>query len=411
MDLSAPRSPLDAARSQDPGRFAVGGVVPRLALRPQSREEVAEVVRAAGADGLALLPWGGGIALSREWAPARYDLALDLTGLSRIVEYEPDDFTITAECGVRIEDLRGLLAAKGQELPLEAAEPWGATLGGVLAANASGPRRRRFGAPRDRVLGAQFVTGDGVLARTGGRVVKNVAGHAVHRLLVGSRGTLGVILEASLKLLPLPIARRAMVYAVSEPALFEEARWQGFGRREPSVLTVIGRAVAALNPVLAADAPFAVVVAFEDEAPWIEDCAGFARERLGAPRLSVQEASVTGLTQMLCDAEEMPGPRLTFTTASDSPACLAPLRAHAAAERLVFHAPAGRLHVFPAPSDAADLVRHLEAHGFTLLEARGVEVPQGAMAPAEAALRARLRTALDPAGVFAADARLRPLAG
>ena len=402
MDLTTVRSPLDSARTQDAQRFAMNGIPPRLAVRPESSAEVIEVVRACGADRLALLPWGGGIALSREDAPPRYDIALDLTGLSRVVEHEPDDFTLTAECGARVQDLAARLASHGQELPLEAAEHWGATLGGVLAANASGPRRRRFGAPRDRILGAQFVTGDGVLANTGGRVVKNVAGHAVHRLLVGSRGTLGIILQASLKLLPVPLARRALVYGMSAEALAEPARWRGFGRREPAMLTVIGRAVAALNPVLASDAAFCTVVGFEDETAWIEACSSFARERLGAPRLQLQDASVSALTQMLTDTEEMPGPRLSFATASDSPACLAPLLAHPVAERLVFHAPAGRLHLFPVASQAPALVSLLAAHGFALLEARGVEVEPPAFHPAVRALRARLRTALDPTGIFAA---------
>ncbi len=411
MDLTALHSPLDAARTQDAARFAMGGVAPRLALRPQSREEVVEVVRACGRDGLQLLPWGGGITLSREQAPKRYDIALDLTGLTAIIEHEPDDFTITAECGVRVQDLAARLATHGQELPLEAAEHWGATLGGVLSANASGPRRRRFGSPRDRILGAQFVTGDGVLARTGGRVVKNVAGHAVHRLLVGACGQLGVILEASLKLLPAPLSRRSLVYALPVATLTDANRWRGFGAREPALVTVIGRAVAALNPVLASDAAFCAVVGFEDEPPWVEACSMFAREQLGAPRLQMQDASVVSLSQMLTDAQEMPGPRLSFVTANDSPSCLAPLLSHPVAERMVFHAPAGRLHLFPAASEAGELVALLTMHGFALTDARDVAVDPPQSAPAVLALRARLSAALDPFGVFARGAEIRPTAG
>ena len=119
---------------------------------------------------------------------------------------------------------------------------WGATLGGVLTANASGPRRRHFGGPRDRILGARFVTGDGVLARTGGRVVKNVAGHAVHRLLVGSHGALGVFVEASLKLPPQPPARLALVWGMDVVQLSDRTRWARWPRREPAVLTVLAAA-------------------------------------------------------------------------------------------------------------------------------------------------------------------------
>jgi glycolate oxidase FAD binding subunit len=182
-------------RVADATRYSMSGATPRAAWRPESAAEVADAVRQCGADGLKLVPWGGGVALARESAPERYDVALDLTGLKRVAIYDPDDYTVTVECGITIDDLRATLAAKKQELPLEGAESWGATLGGVLAANASGARRRAFGSPRDRILGASFVTGDGVLAKTGGRVVKNVAGHAVHRLLVGSRGALGVLVQ------------------------------------------------------------------------------------------------------------------------------------------------------------------------------------------------------------------------
>jgi glycolate oxidase FAD binding subunit len=233
---------------------------------------------------LKLVPWGGGVALTREPAPERFDVALDMTGLKRVAIYDPDDYTITVECGITIDDLRATLAAKRQELPLEGAESWGATLGGVLAANASGPRRRALGAPRDRILGASFVTGDAVLAKSGGRVVKNVAGHAVHRLLVGSRGTLGVLVQASLKLLPQPPARAAMVWECDTATLGDAARWRDWPRREPAALTVVGRAIAAKNPVLATDASFTVIAGFEHDAAWVEDCAEFARRTLGAPR-------------------------------------------------------------------------------------------------------------------------------
>lgn len=397
---------LDAARAVDAARFAIGEAAPRFAVRPESREEAAEVVRAAARDGLALVPWGGGIALRREAPPTRYDVALDLGGLARIVEYEPGDFTVTAECGIPIQDLRAALAARGQELPLEAAQAWGATLGGVLAANASGPRRLRFGAPRDRVLGARFVTGDGVLARTGGRVVKNVAGYGIHRLLCGSRGALAVLIEASLKLSPRPESRAALVHGLDASAISDAARWRAFPRREPALLTVLGRAVAAPNPVLAADAPFTVIAGFEDDAPHVEAQVAFVRAALGAPRLRVSDDSAASLWQMLADAEELPGARLTFTTAALTPDALAPLLAHPAAERLVFHAACGRLHVWPEPGGAADVVRMLAPHGFALIEARGVEAaPAAAPAPAVLALRGRVRAALDPSGVFANGAR------
>ncbi len=396
MDLTAPVAP----RATDAVRFAMSGVAPRLAWCPESAAELADAVRQAAAQQLAIVPWGGGVALSRETAPARFDVALDVTALKRITVYDPEDFTVTAECGITMDELRAALDAKGQELPLEAAESWGATLGGVLAANASGPRRRALGSPRDRILGARFVTGDGTLAHTGGRVVKNVAGHAVHRLLVGSRGTLGVFTEASLKLLPQPAGRVAWAWGADAVVLADAKRWSAWPRREPAALSVIGRAIAAKHPVLASDAPFAVVAGFEDDPAWLAACDTFAHETLGAPRLTVRDASVPVLWQQLTDFEEMPGARLTFTSAHVTPDAIAFLAGRSIAERLVFHAACGRLHLWPEAGEAAELARELASFGFTLLEARGAGFPPSESVAPLRQLRARLRAALDPSDVF-----------
>jgi FAD/FMN-containing dehydrogenase len=396
-------------RATDAARFAMSDAAPRLAWRPETATELADAVRQAAAGGLKLVPWGGGVTLAREPAPARYDVALDVTALKRVTIYDPEDFTVTAECGITVDDLRAVLAEKRQELPLEAAESWGATLGGVLASNASGPRRRAFGSPRDRILGARFVTGDGVLAKTGGRVVKNVAGHAVHRLLVGSRGALGVFVEASLKLLPQPIGRIAWAWAADAAALADANRWSAWPRREPAALTVLGRAVVATHPVLGGApargdaAPFSVVAGFEEDPAWLTACDVFARDTLGPPRLTVRDASVPPLWQQLADFEEMPGPRLTFTSSANTPDAVAFLAGRPIAERLVFHAACGRLHLWPAADEAAALVRELAGRGFTCTGGRGVGAAGAAPDGALGALRERLRAALDPSRLFALD--------
>ena len=111
-----------APREVDATRFAMSGTVPRLAWRPENANEVADALKQCVADKLTLVPWGGGVALAREQAPERYDVALDLTAMKRVTIYDPEDFTVTAECGITIADLREVLAAKQQELPLEAAE-------------------------------------------------------------------------------------------------------------------------------------------------------------------------------------------------------------------------------------------------------------------------------------------------
>jgi len=403
--MSAGPAPLDSAR------YAIAGVEPLSVWRPATREEAAEVLRAAALDRLRVVPWGGGASLARERAPERYDLALDLTALDRVVEYQPEDMTLTAECGVTLGTLRAALAARGQELPLEGARPERATLGGLLAANASGPRRLRFGAPRDRILGARFALGDGTLARTGGRVVKNVAGYAVHRLLCGSRGGLAVLLEASLKLAPAPARRVALVFGVDARALGDAARWAALPRLEPALLTVAGQALAGTLPVASPTDPFTVIAGFEDDHARVDQQVAAVERLLGEPDARLEDDSAAALWQALADLEDRDGARLTFTSPANTPAALAPLFDQPeAAVAALFHAAAGRLHVFPARTAARDLVELLARAGFSLIEAvagtpdsAGVAALEPVIAPQAAvlSLRARLRQALDPAGVLA----------
>ena len=383
--MSAPASlGLDPTRAVDPAGYAMSGRAPHAAVRPETREELAEALRAATRDGLGVVPWGGGVALSREPAPARFDVALDLRGLNRVVEYESDDLTLTAECGVTLETLR-------------------ATLGGVLAANASGARRLALGAPRDRVLGARYALGDGTLARSGGKVVKNVAGYGIHRLLCGSRGGLAVIVEASLKLLPAPAARVAMVYGLEPARVADEAGWERVPRLMPAALTVIGHAAADLNPVLATRAPFTLVVGFEGEPPDVEHQCELVHDLLGAARVRVTGESAVQLWQALADLEELQGARLTLTTSANTPAALAALGDDLVLARAVFHAACGRLHLFPPAERAQELAGRLAAQGFALIDARGAGTIEPAIPPqlAVQAMRRQIRAALDPARRFA----------
>ena len=398
---------LDAARAVDPARYAMAGVTPRAALRPATREEVAAALEAAAREGLAVVPWGGGVGHARASAPPRYDLALDLAALDRIVEYDPEDLTLTAECGVTIETLRAAVAARGQELPLEAARSPRATLGGTLAANASGARRLRLGSPRDRILGARFALSDGTLARTGGRVVKNVAGYGIHRLLCGSSGGLAVILEASLKLQPAPEARVALVFEASAAQLADPARWAPFARLEPAVLSVLGHDAAAALPGVPARGAFSVVLGLEDEARWVERQAAIATAALGAASTRLEGADVVRLWQSLADLHDRDGALLSFATARNTPAALARLLECPEAGGLVFHAPAGRLHLPLDRARAQELVRTLAPEDFALIETRGVGTLEPAI-PLQTgvlALRAKIRAALDPTATLALGER------
>jgi glycolate oxidase FAD binding subunit len=347
------------------------------------------------------------VALALEPAPPRYDLAIDLSALDRIVEYDPEDLTLTAECGVTLGTLRTTLAARRQELPLEGAHAGRATLGGVLAADASGARRLRFGAPHDRVVGARFVLADGTLARTGGKVVKNVAGYGTHRMLCGSHGAFAVIVEASLKLAPAPEARAALCYDLGADALADPKRWAWLPRLEPAFASVIGAAAAMGLPAGArGDAPFTLIVGLEEDRPWLAEQEARIAGAIGAPRARLEGEPVVALAQALADLEEQEEARLSFTTAHNTPAALAAIPP-GTRERLVFHAPAGRLHVAPPPGDMGTIAGTLAAAGFVLRSSRGAPA-EGAPSVTRAgvlALRARVRTALDPQGTFALGER------
>jgi glycolate oxidase FAD binding subunit len=202
----------------EPAAFAVDGLIPRAAVAPSTYDQVAEVVRYAHMEGLAVVPWGGGTHMHFGNTPGRYDIALSLARLDRIVEHEPADLTMTCQAGITLERLQGQLGRHGQLVPLDQSWEQTATVGGVLAVNASGPSRHAYGTPRDFTIGLRVVTADGRLTKTGGRVVKNVAGYDLCKLYIGSLGTLGVIVEATFKLAPLPGAERTVFATFETPA-------------------------------------------------------------------------------------------------------------------------------------------------------------------------------------------------
>jgi glycolate oxidase FAD binding subunit len=198
------------ADTQNLDRYAIDGLVPKAVVQPADADGVARVLRWASAQGRAVVPRGGGTRLCLGNIPARVDLVLDLTRLRRVLDYQPADLTVTVEAGITLESLQQELAAKGQFVPLEAALRERATIGGILAANTSGPLRSTYGLARDWLIGIGVVSAAGVWTKAGGKVVKNVTGYDLNKLYTGSLGTLGVIVEATFKLAPLPPAWGAL---------------------------------------------------------------------------------------------------------------------------------------------------------------------------------------------------------
>ncbi|WCR09500.1 FAD-binding protein [Paracoccus stylophorae] len=170
-------------------------------MRPDSEEALAACISDTR-EAVSIV--GGGTRLHPgEGAGAR----LDVSGLSGIVLYEPEALTVVVRAGTRLADVQAALAAEGQMLGFEPLGAPGSTIGGVVAANASGPRRVQAGAARDALIGVRFVDGNGDLIRNGGRVMKNVTGYDLVKLMAGSRGRLGVLTELAFKTAPLPPLR------------------------------------------------------------------------------------------------------------------------------------------------------------------------------------------------------------
>ena len=193
---------------------AVGGVTPASVVYPASAEQVAEALKYASDRDLAVIPFRNGSKLCVGNPPRRYDLALSLKDLNRVWHYEPGDLTVSVEPGMKLGDFQHFAARDRLWLPLDPPGGSRASIGGVLASNASGPLRLRYGTPRDMVLGMKIATTEGKLIKTGGRVVKNVAGYDLAKLLIGSYGTLGVIVEASFKLFPRPAESATVAVSV-----------------------------------------------------------------------------------------------------------------------------------------------------------------------------------------------------
>lgn len=174
--------------------------------QPTSTAEVADVLRDAAARGLTVVPRGRGTKPGRG-LPVEADLVVDLSAMDRVLDHQAGDLIVETQAGARLADVHAHVATEGQRLALDETLP-GASIGGTLATNASGPQRLVAGTARDLLIGVTVVRADGVVARAGGRVVKNVAGYDLGKLVVGSFGTLAVVTEAVFRLHPEPEVRR-----------------------------------------------------------------------------------------------------------------------------------------------------------------------------------------------------------
>ncbi|MBI4635975.1 MAG: FAD-binding oxidoreductase [Candidatus Rokubacteria bacterium] len=257
--------------------YVVEGRTPDAVVFPGSVDEVSALVVLAGESRIPVVPWGGGTAAAVGTPSSRAGLVLGLRRLDRVLEHEPGDLTATVEAGITVAKLQAALGAHGQWLSLDPPEAERATVGGVLATNASGPRRHLYGSARDLLIGVTVVTAEGAVVRGGGKVVKNVAGYDLPKLFIGSYGTLGVIVEATVRLRPRPDEERLLAVR------FDRVKDGGAAARAVMGSDLIPNAVELLDAEAARalgvgwSAP-ALVVGFDGLAEQVEwQCAELAR--------------------------------------------------------------------------------------------------------------------------------------
>lgn len=224
----------DAYVCDNPGAltgFAIDGVRPGMWVSPGSPDEIAAILRLANERRASVTVAGGFARQSIGAVPESVDILLRTDRLNRIMHFDPGDLTLGVEAGCKVGDTRERVAEKGLLLPLDPANAQHATIGGTLATSAFGHLKHGFGGVREYCIGVSFVTGDGRIAKAGGRVVKNVAGYDVMKLMIGSHGTLGVITSANFKLFPAP--KQTVTFIAEFSDCNEAVEFCGFVRRSP----------------------------------------------------------------------------------------------------------------------------------------------------------------------------------
>jgi glycolate oxidase FAD binding subunit len=299
---------------------AIDDCGPFPVLTPGSVAELYDIVRRAAAANQALFPLGGRTMLGYGLPPARSGLCVDLRSLNQVIDYPARDMTITVQAGITIAELQRVLARENQRLPVDVPLADQATLGGALAVNSSGPRRYGFGTLRDYVIGISAINDAGQEFKAGGRVVKNVAGYDLCKLLIGSLGTLGIITQVTLKLRPVPEERALVVLACDPPdvaALLDALHESG---SRPVCIDLYNAAAVQSFPGdiarLLPHAPRLLVVGFEEKRETVAWQVQHLVKELRRGSVRGLEARVGStadvLWQPLIDFAAWPGARLTW---------------------------------------------------------------------------------------------------
>ncbi len=289
------------------GRYALAH------LRPDSVSELCQAISAHVREGHAIYPQGGATALDYGGIPGRPGVAVDTRSLGQVIDYPHADMTITVQAGITAAALHAVLADKKQRLLIDIPQPERATLGGVFATSACGPRRYGSGRPRDQIIGVSFVTSEGVEVKGGGRVVKNVAGYDFPKLLTGSLGTLGVITQMTLKVRPRPEASAVAWVPFAAPAPLAEAldALNVSGARPVALDLLDAYAAGQIGGPMGLPAErWVLAIGLEDNATSVRWQIDRLRSELGRPDLNVpQDVEAAALWDNLTDfTVAEPGP-------------------------------------------------------------------------------------------------------
>jgi glycolate oxidase FAD binding subunit len=394
-------------------------------LKPRDAKDVETAVQWALGEAKSLEVIGGGSkrALGR---PSQTDLTLDLSGLAGVMLYEPDELVLSAKAGTKLSDIETLVAGSDQELafepmdfgPLLGTAPGMATIGGVLSVNASGPRRIKVGAARDHFLGFSAVSGRGETFKSGGRVVKNVTGYDLCKLMAGAFGTLGAMTDVTIKVLPRAETEQTLLVPGLGAARAAEAMMQAMASScEVSGAAHLPAGVVARLPGLP-DGQALTALRLEGVAPSVAHRKTLLESLMrayGAPETLDTEASrtlwraVRDVTPFAADGPAGARHVWRLSTAPTQGAALGAALAAEADAELIYDWSGGLIWAALAPSDdaGAALVRRAVAHAggqATLIRAPAairaaidVFTPDG---PGIAALSQRIKDGFDPKGVL-----------
>jgi glycolate oxidase FAD binding subunit len=266
--LDIPKTLLSNCVYAPPAKIDGLGSYPLLC--PGTVAELGEWVRRIRTQRQAIYPVGGRTHQSMGLPASRPGIALETLALNQVVDYPSRDLTITVQAGIRIRELQAILAKENQRLAVDVSRADSATLGGALAVNASGPRRFGCGTLRDYLIGVSFVNDNGDEIKSGGRVVKNVAGYDMCKLLVGSLGTLGIITQATLKLRPLPEAQALVMVSAKSEKISPLLDLVHASRTRPCCVELLNPLAAGATDNFTLSSGWVVVVGFEDNQQTVE---------------------------------------------------------------------------------------------------------------------------------------------